>query len=85
MAYIHDLSSVEENDMCKVYDDVEGQDAVLTALNLKQRLWRHNDTTYKILKYDKELLTFDRVHTSGLSRSVIHKNGKILAYAPPKA
>ena len=85
MAYTYDLRSIEENDMSLVYNDQDGQGEVLDALKLKQRLWRHNDSTYKIVKYDKELLTFDRVHTSGLFRSVIHRNGKILVFTPPKA
>lgn len=85
MAYTYNLNIVEDNEMGKVYNDLEGQEVVLDNLKLKQRLWRNNDQIYKVLKYDKDLLTFDRILTSGMFRSVIHRNGKILAFAPPKA
>ena len=81
--YIYDLSTIEGKDMTKVYQD--DNESILDSLKLKQRLWRHNGSTYKILRYDKDFLTTDRTHTCGLFRSVIHRNSKILAFAPPKA
>ena len=68
MTYIHDLRFIEDADMSLVYNNLDGQYEVLDALKLKQRLWRHNDSTYKIVKYDKDLLTFDCVKTTGLFR-----------------
>ena len=81
--YIYDLSTIEGKDMTTVYQD--DNEAILDSLKLKQRLWRHNGATYKIIRYDKDFLTTDRTHTCGLFRSVIHRNSKILAFAPPKA
>ena len=58
-----------------------------TSLNLKYNLWKHkNGDNYHILKYKKELLTDETVHTLGLLRSVIYKDdGTLVCMAPPKS
>lgn len=67
------------------YDNYEKQQKILDSLKLNIRLWRYNDKNYKIIKYDKNYLTFDRIQTSGLFRSVICNKEKIVAFSPPKA
>jgi hypothetical protein len=59
--------------------------SLFDSLKLTQKQWKYMDNIYKIIKYDKEYLCFDSVLTSGLFRSVIHKNGKILSFSPPKS
>jgi len=57
---------------------------ILDTLKLNSRMWRHNDKIYQIIRYDKPYLTFDRIKTSGLFRSVIFRNGNIVVFSPPK-
>ena len=81
--YIYDLKCIEDNNMSEVFEN--DNENVLKTLKLKQRLWRHNEATYKIIKYNKDYLSFDRIKSTGLFRSVIHRNNKILAFSPPKS
>ena len=80
----YELATIEGHDMAPVYNGTDAASAV-DALKLTRRQWRHRDGNYDIIKYDKGFLSFDRVPTAGLLRSVICKNGKILCFAPPKA
>jgi hypothetical protein len=62
---------------------------ILNNLKLIEKAWnkdnKDNKDVYHIIKYDKQFINNDTVTTSGLFRSVIHKNGKILVFSPPKA
>ena len=58
-------------------------DTFKTNVNRKRYMGKNNNV-YDIYKYDKSLLTVDSNHTSGLFRSLIVKNGEMLAFAPPK-
>ena len=40
---------------------------------------------YYILKYDKKQLKYDTIKTTGLFRSIITHNDKIISFAPPKS
>ena len=44
-----------------------------------------NNIPYNLLKYDKTYLTTDTYSSLGKIRSLIHRNGNVLAYSPPKA
>ena len=70
--------------MAPIYNGTDCASAT-EALKLTRRQWRHRDGNYDIVKYDKNFLSFDRVATAGMLRSVICKGGKILCFAPPKA
>jgi hypothetical protein len=43
------------------------------------------NNSYFIIKYNKELLSFDLVSTYGLLRSVILSGNKVVSFAPPKS
>jgi len=58
---------------------------ILDLLKLTDKRWLHGEEEYHILKYDKSKVTPDLVRTSGLFRSVVHSNGNILAFSPPKS
>jgi len=83
----YDLATVEGFDLRSLYrgDEEEDNVANMESLKLNVKTWRHNDSNYRIIRYEKDYLTFDRVKSSGLFRSVICKNGKILVFSPPKA
>jgi len=45
-----------------------------------------NNAQYKIVRYDKNFLTYDLVRTYGLCRSIIiNNNNKVIGFAPPKS
>lgn len=45
-----------------------------------------NNATYSVIRYDKNFLACDLVHTYGLCRSVILNNkNKVVGFAPPKS
>jgi hypothetical protein len=83
--HTYDLSCIEDKNMKDIFEYGDDSDNVLETLKLKQHLWRYNGSTYYIIKYDKNYLTFDRVQSTGLLRSVIHKKSKILSFSPPKS
>jgi len=58
---------------------------MLDVLNLTDKRWMHHDQEFHILKYDRSKIQVTDVKTSGLFRSVVHANGEILAFAPPKS
>lgn len=72
-------------DLKSLYQDSDCEQSILENLKLNIRRWRYNDKIYKIIRYNKDYLTFDRVSTSGLFRSVICRNNKIIVFSPPKA
>jgi len=53
--------------------------------NVKLSTIKHNDNEYHLIKYNKNNLNKDNVLTTGLFRSVIARNGKVLSFAPPKS
>ena len=84
----HDLNTIEGKSLSVLYNtesDKKEIDALSNNLNVKTKKWLHNDETYNIIRYDKEMLSKDRVDTVGQLRSVIAKNGKICSFAPPKS
>lgn len=51
----------------------------------RKRYMGKGNQLYDIYKYDKHVLTFDSYNTSGLFRSLVVKNGQMVAFAPPKS
>lgn len=79
----YNLSAVTDKDLCEVFNP--DNESLLNSLKLTAKLWKFNNKTYKIVKYLKEFLTSDRINTTGLFRSVIVRDNKILSFAPPKS
>jgi hypothetical protein len=45
-----------------------------------------NNQTYKVIRYDKNFLTYDLVKTYGLARSIIlNSDNNVVAFSPPKS
>jgi hypothetical protein len=45
-----------------------------------------NNSSYKVVRYDKNFLSYDLIHSYGLCRSVIiNNNNKVVGFAPPKS
>lgn len=79
----YNLNLVNGCDMNPVYR-CELTDA-LQKLNLTQKKHLYKGEDYYTIRYMKNMLTHDTYNTSGLFRSVIHKNGQIVSFAPPKS
>ena len=84
----HDLNTIEGNNLQSLYSSETSKgdiDALSNNLNIKTKKWLHQDETYQIIRYDKAMLSKDRVSSVGQLRSVIAKNGKVCCFAPPKS
>ena len=58
----------------------------LNILKLNKIECRANNSVYKIIRYDKNLLSFDLISSYGLCRSVvINSDNKVVGFAPPKS
>jgi hypothetical protein len=77
----YDLSQVT-TEMVDILNKIENP-TFQNALNCKQ--WMRNNKVYNILKYDKQILSYDMIEKTGLCRSIIYSNNKINVFAPPKA
>ena len=84
---IYDLSYISD----AIIDSSNNLDVEENPINQNQnpniihKKWMRNDKVYNIIKYDKQILTYDMIDKFGLYRSVIYSNGKINAFSPPKA
>ena len=53
---------------------------------LKSNKWKYNDHVYTVIKYDKQKLTSDLIHTVGLFRSVVlNSTHEVVSFSPPKS
>ena len=53
--------------------------------SLINKIQIRNNNYYYLLKYDKKNLTKENYKDVGKFRSLIHKNGKLLSFSPPKS
>lgn len=85
----YDLEFINDTDMKQFYNTDatdKNVEIISNSLKLTEKLWNYNDKVYKIIRYDKEYMTNDMIHTIGLFRSVIVNNeNKIISFAPPKS
>lgn len=81
----YNLGTVALCDLSKVFKKADGCEEVLNALKLSNSSYKYLENEYGIIKYNKNKLHDDMISSSGLFRSVIHRDGKILAFAPPKS
>lgn len=80
----HTLSKAEN--IQDVFTSQDNIASTLKTLKLMQKNWRSSKgKMYNILKYDKSWLSLDLYECSGLFRSVITGDKKILSYSPPKS
>ena len=88
-AFIKNPDNTDSDNTCadNTCADNTGHDTknVLELLKLTNTKWLQCEQEYHILKYVKSKVTPDLVRTSGLFRSVVHSNGNILAFSPPKS
>ena len=75
---IEPLNNILNNKNLDMSDELE-------KLKLIHNRWRNRGQNYSIIKYDKEYLSYDKVNTTGLLRSLICKDDKIMSFSPPKS
>lgn len=89
----YDLNTVNGKSLTPLYNytntevdvDEDNVDALLNSNRLRKKQWFYKDNTYTIVRYDKRMLNHDIRQTSGLFRSVIIKDGKVVCFSPPKS
>ncbi len=69
------------------FQNAVGENGDMQSLKFcKNNYVTKNNQNYKVLRYDKNYLTFDVVPTQGLFRSVIvNQEKKVVCFAPPKS
>lgn len=70
------------------FDNLIKQDVIFNSniLKLNKIECRSNNSTYKVIRYDKSLLCVDLIPTYGLCRSVIlNSSNQVVGFAPPKS
>ena len=82
MMFTYNYNTISDKDISALYS---GDNSIKESLNLTVKNYKYNDTNYEIIKYKKEKLNDENIHTSGLFRSVICKNKNIVSIAPPKS
>ena len=56
------------------------------ALKLNKIIYSTKNNTYKVIRYDKNFLSFDTIPIIGLLRSVIlNSDNRVISFAPPKS
>jgi hypothetical protein len=75
------------SDITGFNDIIKSNDNNLNVLKLNKVECRtSNNSTYKIVRYDKNFLSFDLVSSYGLCRSVIiNSNNDVVGFSPPKS
>lgn len=86
----YNLSTLGDNDITKVYtsntEDCKSENRYfLKEHDIYFNTCGTENGKYRVLKYDKKSLTPKTIHTTGLFRSVILKDDKILGFSPPKS
>lgn len=89
-SYMYDISQTYDDDVFPIYTSNNDENKKKNRIFLKQQNILFNTCTtvagtYRILKYDKKFITPDNVSSTGLFRSVIIRDDKILSFAPPKS
>jgi hypothetical protein len=79
----YNYKTIADCDVCELYGDNNAR--LNESLNLKNKSIIYNDSQYGIIKYDKNKLTADNVNTTGMFRSVVYKNNRILVVSPQKS
>lgn len=86
----YNLSSIGDIDITNVYmnnteDCKKKNRASLKNQDIYFNTCGSEDGKYRVLKYDKNSLTPTTIHTTGIFRSVVIKDDKILGFSPPKS
>lgn len=56
-----------------------------TNNDLQSKSWLIEDSTYKVIKYNKGNLNINNIYSLGLARSLITKDNKLICFSPPKS
>lgn len=80
--YTYNISSIPGfNELC--VSNISGNSSIL---KLNKVECRTDNSSYKVIRYDKELLCVDLISSYGLCRSVIvNSNNRVVGFAPPKS
>ena len=75
------LNNVNGDDVSPLFSGIKSEYLPFVSVNTIY----YNNNPYHLAKYVKSNINRDNVLTTGLFRSVISRNGKVLSFAPPKS
>ena len=75
------LNQMDGDDVSELYKGIKSE----YLPNVNVNTIHYNKNAYQLAKYVKSNVNRDNVLTTGLFRSVIARNGKVLSFAPPKS
>jgi len=75
------------NNVSQIINNIHDNNHSISDYNiLKQYSTKYDNKTYRLIKYDKSLLTIDNLHKEGLIRSIVlNDNNNIISFSPPKS
>ena len=80
------LARIGDQNVSGLYDPSNAQrEALLTKFKLKESTWTDGEQEYTVLQYERPIRHEDHGEDVGHLRSVVHRDGKILCVAPPRA
>jgi hypothetical protein len=75
------LNQMDGDDVSELYKGIKSE----YLPNVNVNTIHYNKNAYQLAKYVKSNVNRENVLTTGLFRSVIARNGKVLSFAPPKS
>ena len=81
MTVVYNLKNIKNNELNELYKNKNIDEKMLNSLKLTKK----NDNEFSIIKYDKNYLSEDMIKHTGVFRSVVCKNDKIVSFSPPKS
>ena len=79
--YVVKMNEMDGENVSELYKGIKSEHLP----NVKLSTIKYNEKEYHLIKYAKDAINNDNVLTTGLFRSVIARNGKVLSFAPPKS
>lgn len=81
MSFTFNLNTIDGEDVSSLYKGIKSE----YLPNVNVNTIYYNNRPYQLAKYTKSSINQDNVLTTGLFRSVIARDGKVLSFAPPKS
>ena len=79
------LARVGDVDVSALYAPGADRASLLTEFGLQERKWKDGQLEYTILQYRRPIKQEEHGAMIGHLRSVVHRDGRILCVAPPRA
>ena len=79
------LARIGDEDVSGLYDQGGNRKELLAKFRLQESHWKDGDQEYTVLQYKRPIRQESHGERVGHLRSVVHRDGRILCVAPPRA